>query len=54
MNKKAKEIYDSKPKLNRRNKRKAMRQIDKNIKAGKYDDLKDRIAKSKEGKLNNS
>ncbi len=47
MDKKAKEIYDSKPKLNRRNKRKAMRQIDKDIKAGKYDDLKDKKKKNK-------
>ena len=40
MNKKAKEVYDNQPKLNRRNKRKIKRMVDKDIKAGKYDDLK--------------
>jgi hypothetical protein len=48
MDKKAKEIYDSLPKLTRRNKRKIMRKIDKDIKDGKYDDLKAAIKKAKE------
>jgi hypothetical protein len=43
MNKKAKEVYGNKPKLDRRTKRKLKRQIDKDIKAGKYDDLKEAI-----------
>ena len=40
MDKKAKEVYGNKPKLDRRTKRKIKREIDKDIKAGKYDDLK--------------
>jgi hypothetical protein len=40
MNNKAKEVYGNKPKLDRRTKRKLKRKIDKDIKAGKYDDLK--------------
>jgi hypothetical protein len=48
MNNKAKEVYGNKPKLDRRTKRKLKRKIDKDIKAGKYDDLKDAIKKSKE------
>ena len=43
MDKKAKEVYGKEPKLDRRTKRKIKRQIDKDIKAGKYDDLKDAI-----------
>ena len=49
MNNKAKEIYDNQPKLNRRNKRKIKRMVDKDIKAGKYDDLKEAIKKDKPG-----
>ena len=52
MNKKAKEVYDNQPKLNRRNKRKIKRMVDKDIKAGKYDDLKEAIKKDKPGGLN--
>ena len=44
MDKKAKEVYNLKPKLNRRTKRKIKRQIDKDIKKGKYDYLKDDIS----------
>jgi len=40
MDKKTKEVYGNKPKLDRRTKRKIKREIDKDIKAGKYDDLK--------------
>ena len=48
MDKKAKEIYDNQqPKLNRRNRRKAMRQIDKDIKAGKYNDIIAEIKRNK-------
>lgn len=54
MDKKAKEIYDRLPKLNRRNRRKIMRQIDKDVKAGKYDDLKAAIKKDKEDKEDSS
>jgi len=43
MDKKTKEVYGNKPKLDRRTKRKIKREIDKDIKAGKYDDLKDAI-----------
>ena len=43
MDKKAKEVYGNKPKLDRRTKRKIKREIDKDIKAGKYDDLKKAI-----------
>tara|TARA_R100001480_G_scaffold137590_2_gene134641 strand:+ start:955 stop:1125 length:171 start_codon:yes stop_codon:yes gene_type:complete len=51
MDKKAKEIYDNQqPKLTRRNRRKAMRQIDKDIKAGKYNDLIAELKKAKEDK----
>ena len=52
MNNKAKEIYDNQPKLNRRNKRKIKRMVDKDIKAGKYDDLKEAIKEDKPGGLN--
>lgn len=38
------DIYKLKPKLNRRTKRKIKRQIDKDIKRGKYDYLKDDIS----------
>ena len=49
MDKKAKEIYDKlQPKLTRRNRRKAMRRIDKDIKAGKYNDLIAELKKAKE------
>ena len=34
------EIFKLKPRLDRRTKRKIKRQIDKDIKAGKYDNLK--------------
>ena len=47
MDKKAKEIYKHKPKLDRRTKRRIKRMIDKDIKAGKYDDLKEEIKKNK-------
>ena len=50
MDKKAKEVYGKEPKLDRRTKRKIKRQIDKDIKAGKYDDLKAVIKKDKEDK----
>jgi len=40
MDRKTKEVYGNKPKLDRRTKRKIKREIDKDIKAGKYDDLK--------------
>jgi hypothetical protein len=40
MNNKTKEVYGNKPKLDRRTKRKLKRKIDKDIKAGKYNDLK--------------
>ena len=49
MDKKAKEVYGKEPKLDRRTKRKIKRQIDKDIKAGKYDDLKEAIKKDKAG-----
>ena len=48
MDKKTREVYGREPKLTRRNRRKAMRQIDKDIKAGKYDDLKAAIKKAKD------
>lgn len=40
MDRKTKEVYGNKPKLDRATKRKLKRKIDKDIKAGKYDDLK--------------
>jgi hypothetical protein len=43
MNKKAKEVYGNKPKLDRRNKRKIKRMVDKDINDGKYDYLKEAI-----------
>ena len=43
MDKKTKEVYGNKPKLDRATKRKIKRKIDKDIKAGKYDDLKKAI-----------
>ena len=49
MNNKAKEVYGNKPKLDRRTKRKIKRQIDKDIKAGKYDYLKEAIKEDKPG-----
>tara|TARA_R110001606_G_scaffold17742_2_gene68249 strand:+ start:1081 stop:1281 length:201 start_codon:yes stop_codon:yes gene_type:complete len=48
MNNKAKEVYGNKPKLDRATKRKLKRKIDKDIKAGKYDDLKAAIKKDRE------
>lgn len=50
MDKKTKEVYGNKPKLDRRTKRKIKREIDKDIKAGKYDDLKAAIKKDKDKK----
>ena len=50
MDKKTKEVYGNKPKLDRRTKRKIKREIDKDIKDGKYDDLKASIKKDKEDK----
>jgi len=52
MDKKAKEIYKHKPKLDRRTKRRIKRMIDKDIKAGKYDDLKAAIKESKDSNVN--
>tara|TARA_R110000851_G_scaffold249938_1_gene402390 strand:+ start:294 stop:470 length:177 start_codon:yes stop_codon:yes gene_type:complete len=49
MSNKAKEVYGNKPKLNRRTKRKIKRQIDKDIKSGKYDYLKDDISNNNKG-----
>jgi len=43
MDKKAKEVYGKEPRLDRRTKRKIKRMVDKDIKAGKYDDLKKAI-----------
>ena len=43
MDKKAKEVYGKEPRLDRRTKRKIKRMVDKDIKAGKYDDLKEAI-----------
>ena len=40
MDKKTREVYGTEPRLDRRTKRKIKRQIDKDIKAGKYDNLK--------------
>jgi hypothetical protein len=40
MDRKTKEVYGNKPKLDRATKRKLKRKIDKDVKAGKYDDLK--------------
>ena len=50
MDKKAKEVYGNKPKLDRRTKRKIKREIDKDIKAGKYDDLKKAIEEENKAK----
>tara|TARA_R110001599_G_scaffold38730_5_gene118615 strand:+ start:499 stop:687 length:189 start_codon:yes stop_codon:yes gene_type:complete len=50
MDKKAKEVYGNKPKLDRRTKRKIKREIDKDIKAGKYDDLKKAIEEENKNK----
>ena len=50
MNNKAKEVYGNKPKLDRRTKRKIKREIDKDIKAGKYDDLKKAIEEENKNK----
>ena len=50
MDRKTKEVYGNKPKLDRRTKRKIKREIDKDIKDGKYDDLKASIKKDKEDK----
>ena len=50
MDKKAKEVYGTEPRLDRRTKRKIKRQIDKDIKAGKYDYLKEAIKKDKDKK----
>jgi len=50
MNKKTKEVYGNKPKLDRRTKRKIKREIDKDIKAGKYDDLKKAIEEENKNK----
>jgi hypothetical protein len=44
------EIFKLKPRLDRRTKRKIKRQIDKDIKAGKYDYLKEAIKKDKDNK----
>jgi|TARA_R110001599_G_scaffold38730_6_gene118617 hypothetical protein len=53
MDKKTKEVYGNKPKLDRATKRKIKRKIDKDIKAGKYDDLKKAIKEDKDkGGLN--
>ena len=52
MNNKAKEVYGKEPRLDRRTKRKIKRMVDKDIKAGKYDDLKEAIKKDKPGGLN--
>ena len=49
MDRKTKEVYGNKPKLDRATKRKLKRKIDKDIKAGKYDDLK-AIIKQEEDK----
>lgn len=43
MDRKTKEVYGNKPKLDRATKRKLKRKIDKDVKAGKYDDLKSAI-----------
>lgn len=50
MNNKAKEVYGNKPKLDRRTKRKIKRMVDKDIKAGKYDDLKKAIEEENKNK----
>jgi len=50
MNNKAKEVYGNKPKLDRATKRKIKRKIDKDIKAGKYDDLKKAIEEENKNK----
>ena len=50
MNNKAKEVYGKEPRLDRRTKRKIKRMVDKDIKAGKYDDLKEAIKKDNEDK----
>ena len=50
MNNKTKEVYGNKPKLNRRTKRRLKRKIDKDIKAGKYDDLKEAIKEDNKAK----
>ena len=50
MDKKAKEVYGKEPRLDRRTKRKIKRKVDKDIKAGKYDDLKAAIKKDNEVK----
>jgi len=50
MNNKAKEVYGNKPKLDRATKRKIKRKIDKDNKAGKYDDLKKAIEEENKNK----
>lgn len=50
MDKKAKEVYGKEPRLDRRTKRKIKRMVDRDIKAGKYDDLKEAIKKDKDNK----
>tara|TARA_R110002167_G_scaffold246402_1_gene452032 strand:- start:73 stop:261 length:189 start_codon:yes stop_codon:yes gene_type:complete len=50
MNNKAKEVYGKEPRLDRRTKRKIKRMVDKDIKAGKYDDLKEAIEEENKNK----
>ena len=50
MNNKSKEVYGKEPRLDRRTKRKIKREIDKDIKAGKYDDLKKAIEEENKNK----
>ena len=50
MNNKAKEVYGKEPRLDRRTKRKIKRMVDKDIKAGKYDDLKAAIKEESKNK----